>query len=93
MQQPQRRKQPTKKVQVDLEDIAYIRTTLQTLEETVKRIDFTVVGDSKYGQIGLVEQVKRNSAYIEADKSFKSKLIGAGFILGGIWTFVLKFWK
>ena len=34
----------------------------------------------------------RFTVYIEADKTFKSKLIGGSIVLGGLWTILLKFW-
>jgi len=84
---------------VNAKDITWIKDILiqlsakvETIEKTTTKLDVTIVGDSNYGQIGLVTQVKNHNDYIESDKLFKSKLIGGGIVLGGFWTVILKFW-
>ena len=40
----------------------------------------------------IVGKVTAHEEYIENDKSFKSKLVGGGIVIGVVWSFVLKFW-
>jgi len=82
---------------VGVKDIDFIKDTLiklnakvDSLDKTATKLNTTIVGDLTYGQIGLIVKVKENSDYIEQDKSFKSKLIGGGLVLGALWTIILK---
>ena len=92
-------RKPRETITVNAKDITWIKDSLGKLAEKVESIDkttiklnTTIVGDADYGQIGLVAKVKENSEYIDADKSFKSKLIGGSLVFGGIWTVLIKFW-
>ena len=95
-----RTRKPRETITVNAKDITWIKDILtqlsgkvETIDKTTTRLNTTIVGDEQYGQIGLVTQVKEHNKYIEADKSFKSKLIGGSLVLGAIWTFVIKFWE
>jgi hypothetical protein len=84
---------------VDAEDINWIKDSLtnlkdkvDTIDKTTVKLNTTIVGDPQYGQVGLVSKVKEIDDYIEKDKSFKSKIIGASIVFGGVWTLVIKFW-
>jgi hypothetical protein len=86
-------------ITVNAEDITWIKDTLgkltdkvDSIEKTTTKLNSTIVGDASYGQIGLVAQVKEQMEYIEQDKGFKSKLIGGSFVLGLVWTLLIKFW-
>jgi hypothetical protein len=91
---------PIETLTVNAEDITWIKDILkelsvkvETIDKTTTKLNTTIVGDPQYGQIGLVNQVKKHNDYIEADKGFKSKLIGGSIVLGGLWTILLKFWE
>jgi aminopeptidase-like protein len=100
------RKVQKKTIEVDADDIAWIKQSLSTIntsisnlnlsvngiEKTTIKLNTTIVGDKDYGQIGLISKVEENSDYIEKDKAFKAKLIGGSFVLGGLWTILIKFW-
>jgi hypothetical protein len=90
---------PKETITIDTKDITWIKDTLTNLKDKVDVIDrttvklnTTIVGDPDYGQVGLVSKVKEISDYVEKDRGFKSKLIGASLVLGGVWTLVIKFW-
>jgi hypothetical protein len=92
-------RKPRETLTVNAKDITWIKDALgklkdkvDTIEKTTTKLDTTIVGDPQYGQVGLVTQVKTHHDYIEADKTFKSKLIGGSIVLGGLWTILLKFW-
>lgn len=87
------------KVEVNASDIQWIKETLSTMslklqemDVTLIKVNQTVIGDSTYGQKGLVEQVQEHQKYIDTDKDFKAKLVGGGFAVGIVWTVLLKFW-
>lgn len=87
------------KVEVNVNDIKWIKETLSTMSLKLQEMDITlikvnqtVIGDNIYGQKGLVEQVQEHQKYIDTDKDFKSKLVGGGFAVGIFWTVILKFW-
>lgn len=92
-------RKPKETITVNAKDIHFIKDALtkladkvESIDKTTTKLNTTIVGDVDYGQIGLVKQVKDHADYIEKDKSFKSKLVGGGIVLGGIWTLLLKFW-
>lgn len=86
-------RKPRQTLTVNAKDITWIKDALGSLtdkvdsiEKTTTKLNTTIVGDSQYGQIGLVTVVKEHTEYIEHDKGFKSKLIGGSLVLGTIWT-------
>jgi hypothetical protein len=79
-------------VQVSNEDIQWIKKKLGEMDLMLHKLNATVIGDADYGHQGLVQMVKEHSNYIAKDEKFKSKVIGAGVVLGAAWTLVLKFW-
>ena len=79
-------------VQVSNEDIVWIKHKISEMDISLTRIQQCVIGDAEYGQIGLVKQVEEHQAYVEKDKAYKSKVAGGMVVVGGLWTFVLKFW-
>lgn len=89
-----------KKISVSASDIEFIKETvtklsskIETMSVTLGDVNNSVIGNSTYGQTGLIKKVEEHEAYIEKDKSFKAKLIGGGLVIGAMWTFVLKFFE
>jgi hypothetical protein len=90
----------TEEVKVSSNDIEFIKDMLSQLSGKVQQMDLTliklnhtIIGDSAYGQKGLVEQVREHSDYIENDKTYKAKVVGAGSVLVIIYGLVIKFWE
>lgn len=96
------RKPTTKKnekVEVSASDIQWIKETLATMslklqemDVTLIKVNQTVIGDNTYGQKGLVEQVQEHQKYIDEDKQFKSRVVGAGAVVTIVWGLIIKFW-
>ena len=93
-----RRSTSKETVVISSNDIDFIKSTLtsmnsklQDMELTLDKLNNTVVGDKTYGQVGLVEQVSNHEKYIEADRNFKSKVVGGTIVVGFLWTLLLKF--
>lgn len=87
-------------IEVSASDIEWIKKTLATMSGKVQEMDLTliklnqtIVGDSTYGQKGLVEQVREHNEYIESDKTYKAKVVGAGSVLVILYGLVIKFWE
>ena len=72
-------------------NITHLNKEIDYIKGSLDEIKSAIIGNPKYGQEGLVNMVKRHEDYIEKDKKFKNKLLGAGAILGTIWTLILKF--
>jgi hypothetical protein len=90
----------TEEVKVSSNDIEFIKDMLSQLSGKVQQMDLTliklnhtIIGDSAYGQKGLVEHVKEHSDYIENDKTYKAKVVGAGSVLVILYGLVIKFWE
>jgi wobble nucleotide-excising tRNase len=67
-----RTKKAQETITVSATDIHFIKTTLTELtkkvdsvDKTCEKLNTTIIGDSAYGQIGLVEQVKENKKFID----------------------------
>jgi hypothetical protein len=92
-------KKPRETITVNAKDITWIKDTLgkltdkvDAIDKTTTKLNTTIVGDKDYGQIGLITTVKEHTEYIESDRGFKAKLIGGSFVLGALWTVIMKFW-
>lgn len=90
----------TEEVKVSSNDIEFIKDMLsqlsgkvQQMDSTLIKLNYTIIGDSAYGQKGLVEQVREHSDYIENDKTYKAKVVGAGSVLVILYGLVIKFWE
>lgn len=96
-----RRKRVAKKedVSISSKDIEIIKEMLsqlsgkvQQMDSTLVKLNHTIIGDSAYGQKGLIEHVKEHQDYIENDKTYKAKVVGAGSVLVILYGLVIKFW-
>jgi|TARA_B110000908_G_scaffold20981_1_gene23569 hypothetical protein len=81
-----------KATSVSAKDMEWIKHTLTEIDDDLKLLKQTVIGNKEYGQKGLVEQVNEHRKYIENDKSLKAKFVGASLVVGTLWTLLLKFW-
>ena len=73
------------------QNIDHLNKEIEHIKSSLDEIKTAIIGNEKFGQEGLVNMVKRHEVYIEKDKKFKNKLLGAGAILGTLWTIILKF--
>jgi hypothetical protein len=87
-------------IKVSSNDIEVIKDMLsqlsgkvQQMDTTLIKLNHTIIGDNAYGQRGLVEQVKEHTDYIENDKTYKAKVVGAGSVLVILYGLVIKFWE
>jgi hypothetical protein len=87
-----------KTVEVDVQDMNWIKKALEdlkvkvdTIEKTTSKLDTTIVGDPNYGHEGLIAIVKEHQEYIHEDKKFKSKLVGGSIVLGTLWTALVAY--
>tara|TARA_R100000900_G_scaffold130800_1_gene106875 strand:+ start:96 stop:353 length:258 start_codon:yes stop_codon:yes gene_type:complete len=79
------------------ENITYIKQELKKQGVLLERLANAVCGDEDFGQKGLIQQVNEHSEYINEDKTFKNKVMGALTAITTVWgliiTAVIKFWK
>ncbi len=71
------------------QDVANNR--LNIIDTNLSKISQTVVGDEKYGQKGLVQQVNELNAYVEGDKIRNAKIVGGLAVIGVVWTALMKY--
>ena len=81
-----------KSTSVSAKDMEWIKEKLIEIDDDLKALKQTVIGNKEYGQKGLVEQVNEHRKYLEADKNFKAKVVGGSLVVGTVWTLLLKFW-
>ena len=79
------------------EDILYIKKEIKKQGVLLDRLANAVCGDEEFGQTGLIQQVNRQSRYIEEDRTFKNKIMGGVTVITSIWGIiiaaVMKFWN
>lgn len=64
---------------------------LREMEKTLTQLNQTVVGNSTYGQRGLVSEIEEIKKYVENDKMVKNKILGGLAVFGVIWSFVYHY--
>lgn len=64
---------------------------LNTIDGHLSKISQTVIGDEKFGQKGLVQQVSELNEFVENNKIRDAKILGGLTVIGIIWSLVLKF--
>tara|TARA_R100001244_G_C5171163_1_gene131668 strand:- start:1896 stop:2147 length:252 start_codon:yes stop_codon:yes gene_type:complete len=67
-----------------------LKTEIEDIKASVDEIKKAIIGNPTFGQEGLADMVRRHEAYIYNDKKFKQRLVGAGAVLGTVWTLILK---
>jgi len=61
------------------------------MHNTLTQLNQTVIGNSTYGQVGLVSEIAQIKEYVEKDKLLKNKLAGGLVIIGIVWTVILQY--
>ena len=89
------------------EDMAFIKDMLLRLSDKQKEMDDTltevagtvnklqsrIIGDPTYNQKGLVDEVNKLTAYVEADKKQNNRIYGGLVVVVGVWTLVWEYIK
>ena len=73
-------------------DITALHKDISKMCEQVDKIQLALVGDTKFGQDGLVKMVQEHEAYLEKQKYIYAKLYGGMLAISTITTLVIKFW-
>lgn len=64
---------------------------LTDIDSQLSKISSTVIGDEKFGQKGLVQQVANLNKYVDNDKLRNAKVVGGLGVIGILWTLFLNF--
>tara|TARA_R110000822_G_scaffold46670_3_gene124188 strand:- start:6775 stop:7041 length:267 start_codon:yes stop_codon:yes gene_type:complete len=60
--------------------------------ETINRIHNAIVGDSEFGQEGIVKMVKNHDRWITSQKFMWAKIYGGIAVGSAVGTLLVKFW-
>jgi len=71
------------------EEIAQIKEGMKGMGDKVDKIHTAIVGEEKFGYIGLVKMVEKHEKWITGQK-FRLAYVSGG--VGVLWTLLLKFW-
>ena len=78
-------------------DIDFIKSSLvemskkhDVFETKLSDLYTAVVGNKEFEQEGMVGKLKKHDDYIEKDKIFKQRFVGATMVIGMIWSYFLK---
>jgi len=79
------------------ENMTEISDKLTRIEQDLHELKGAVIGNSKFGNRGLVMRVEDLEKYKDDDKKFKNKLYGGMVVVGTMWTIVIEYihriWK
>ena len=73
-------------------DIEEIKKSLEKISTSVDRLERTLIGDAKYGMIGLITRIEEIEEFVENGKAERNKIVGAFVVLTILQGFLLKFW-
>ena len=76
--------------QVSSTDIEWIKDTMLSMNNTLLQLNQTIIGNEAYGQKGLVKIVEEHGKFIEENKSFRAKIVGAGIVFSAVWAVVMN---
>ena len=80
MERPRKRRPYKKRITLELvkgeldniqSEVADCKVALSELQETCKKIEFALLGDSKHKIEGIAAKVDKHEKYIESDKKWK----------------------
>lgn len=64
---------------------------LTHIDNSLQRLNQTVIGDEKYGQKGLVQEVQELKKFADNEKMRNAKIMGGLAVVGFVWTYFYKF--
>ena len=73
-------------------EITCIKKDMGNMSEKIDKIHLALVGDTKFGQDGLVRMVKKHEIWLEKQKYMYAKLYGGMVAISTIMGLVIKFW-
>jgi len=80
-------------------DIAKIEKDISSLQECttdmadkLDKIHLALVGDTEFGQDGLVRMVKRHERWMEKQKYMYAKIYGGMVVVSTLSGLIVKFW-
>lgn len=62
------------------------------MSDKIDKIHLALIGDTKFGQDGLVRMVKKHEVWHEKQKFLYAKLYGGTIALTTFITLLIKFW-
>ena len=62
------------------------------MSEKIDKIHLALVGDTKFGQDGLVRMVKKHEVWLEKQKYMYAKIYGGMVVISTIMGLAIKFW-
>jgi hypothetical protein len=73
-------------------DISCLQKCTSNMSDKLDKIHIAIVGDSEFGQDGLVKMVKRHEAWMESQKYMYAKIYGGMIVISTLSGLTLKFW-
>ena len=73
-------------------DISCLQKCTSNMSDKLDKIHIAIVGNSEFGQDGLVKMVKRHEAWMESQKYMYAKIYGGMIVISTLSGLTLKFW-
>ena len=74
-------------------EITCIKKDMGSMSEKIDKIHLALVGDTKFGQDGLVRMVKKHEDWLQKQKYMYAKIYGGMIAVSTITTLIIKFWN
>ena len=73
-------------------DMSAMQKCTTGMADKLDKIHIALVGDSKFGQDGLVKMVKRHEAWMEKQQYMYAKIYGGMVAISTLSGLLIKFW-
>ena len=74
------------------QDISALQKCTSGMSDKLDKIHTALVGDSEFGQDGLVQMVKKHEEWMEKQKYMYAKIYGGMIAISTLSGLVIKFW-
>jgi hypothetical protein len=74
-------------------DIASLEKCSNNMSEKLDKIHLALVGDSEFGQDGLVKMVQRHEMWMQNQKYMYAKIYGGMVVISTLSGLAIKFWE
>jgi hypothetical protein len=82
----------SKEYKILKKEITCIKKDMGSMSDKIDKIHLALIGDTKFGQDGLVRMVKKHEVWHEKQKFLYAKLYGGTIALTTFITLLIKFW-
>jgi len=73
-------------------EITSMQKNMSSMCDKIDKIHLALVGDTKFGQEGLVRMVKKHEEWLQKQKYMYAKIYGGMVVITTMTSLLIKFW-